>query len=111
MRGRLFGAAVQAAVQCFSAAGLQFKGNRVGGCDVGRWLEFKNLVPANQVSTLDRSVAALPIPTAASHTPAVEGRSWEGLVPDCRGSSKGKQQQWFPECGKLGTLVLGPEGF
>lgn len=82
-----------------------------GGCDVGRWLEFKNLVPANQVSTLDRSVAALPIPTAASHTPAVEGRSWEGLVPDCRGSSKGKQQQWFPECGKLGTLVLGPEGF
>lgn len=27
-------------------------------CEVGRWLDFKNLVPAHQVSRLDRSVAA-----------------------------------------------------
>lgn len=52
----------------------------IQGCDIGKWLDFKNMVPAHQVSTLDRSVAALPIPTAVSHTPAVEGRSWEELV-------------------------------
>lgn len=104
MRRRSFAAVVQAAVWCFSAAGLQFKGNRVGGCDVGRWLDFKNLVPAHQVSTLGRSGATLPVPTAASH--ACCGRKMLGRA----GSSEGRQQQWFPERGKLGMLVLGPEG-
>lgn len=82
-----------------------------GGCKVRRWLDFKNLVPAHQVSTLGRSMAALAIPTAVPHMPAVEGRSWEELVPDCRGNSERRQQQWFPEHGKLGMLVLGPEEF
>lgn len=75
------------------------------------WLDFKNLVPAHQVSTLDGSVAALPVLRAAPHMPVVEGRSWEELVPDCRGSREGRQQQCFPEHGRLGMLVLGPEGF